>query len=140
MVSKERKEETSVPDRKLDEERVTTYLADRTPKTTAAAPPTAGRYTGFATPAKAPIRRAKDPPKQTPGKRTGSSTPSDMPTTKALIARMYRNPIATSESTGTKSGSRNVYVRNAEKTAARQPEKNRRLLFIDDYREDRGKT
>lgn len=83
----------------------------------AAAPPITGKKYVFDIAMKAPMRRTNDPPKQIPGISTGRSTPRDIPTKSALIERMYRNPIARSDSTVTKSGSRNVYVKKAANAA-----------------------
>lgn len=68
-------------------------------------------------------------PKQNPGKITGRSTPRDKPTSDALIDRMYRKTMAVSDPTGTKSGSKYVYVKNPAKTAERVPENSRCVLW-----------
>ena len=102
---------------------------DRRAPTTAHIPPIIGKYIGLEIPKKDPTSSERETPRQSPGNKVGSRTQSDIPTNEASIASTQRATIARSNPTGTKSGSKNTYVRKPDRTAESNPEKYLVLLL-----------
>jgi hypothetical protein len=96
--------------------------ADNTAPTIARPPLAAGKYIGFTSVAKHPIRRERATPQHAPGVILGSKTPKQAPTAAALRESIHSATTASSIPTGTKRGSRNVNASDPDTIAVKKPE------------------
>ena len=100
-----------------------TYRTDRAAPTQTKIPPAMGKYRGVVSPEKHPINSATFTPKHNPGKSVGKSTPSDIPTKADSNDSTKRATMARSKPTGTKRGSKKMWVKNPDSRPAKIPEK-----------------